>query len=94
MEYMPKGKAGRKGSPSRIYLDKEQETILDAISEAKGRRHLDVRPNRSQLIATAIRNYISECEEAEEDLREAIREARDRSRESESKNTTEPELGS
>lgn len=64
-----------RGNSRHIYLDKEQELILDAISAAKGKRRLDVEPTRSQLIFTAVRNYIEDCK-ADEDLREAIKEAR------------------
>ena len=64
-----------KGNARHIYLDREQELILDAISVAKSKRRLDVEATRSQLIKTAVRNYIDDCKE-EEDLREAIEEAR------------------
>jgi metal-responsive CopG/Arc/MetJ family transcriptional regulator len=64
-----------KGNARHIYLDHEQELILDAISVAKGKRRLDVEATRSQLIKTAVRNYIDDCKE-EEDLREAIKEVR------------------
>jgi hypothetical protein len=66
-----------KGNARHIYLDREQELILDAISVAKGKRRLDVEATRSQLIKTAVRNYIEDCKE-EEDLREAIAETRKR----------------
>jgi metal-responsive CopG/Arc/MetJ family transcriptional regulator len=64
-----------KGNARHIYLDDQQEQILDAIIAAKAKRRLDVEASRSQLIKTAVRNYIDECME-EEDLREAIVEAR------------------
>jgi hypothetical protein len=64
-----------KGNSRHIYLNKVQELVLDAISAARGKRRLDVEPTRSQLIFTAVRNFIEDCE-AEEDLREAIKEAR------------------
>jgi hypothetical protein len=64
-----------KGNARHIYLDHEQELILDAITVAKGKRRLDVEATRSQLIKTAVRNYIEDCM-AEEDLREAIGEVR------------------
>ena len=64
-----------KGNARHIYLDHEQELILDAISAAKGKRRLDVEASRSQLIKTAVRNFIDDCME-EEDLREAIGETR------------------
>jgi metal-responsive CopG/Arc/MetJ family transcriptional regulator len=72
-------KKGRTGADCHIYLDREQEFVLDAIGETMGRRRLGVKANRSQLIATAIRNFIGDCEE-EEDLRSAIREARELAR--------------
>jgi len=62
-----------KGNARHIYLDHEQELVLDAISVAKGKRRLDVEASRSQLIKTAVRNYIDDCK-AEEDLNEAIEE--------------------
>jgi metal-responsive CopG/Arc/MetJ family transcriptional regulator len=64
-----------KGNARHIYLDHEQELILDAIGAAKGKRRLDVEASRSQLIKTAVRNYIDDCK-AEEDLKEAIEETR------------------
>jgi hypothetical protein len=64
-----------KGNARHIYLDHEQELILDAISVAKGKRRLDVEATRSQLIKTAVRNYIEDCK-VEEDLRESIEETR------------------
>jgi metal-responsive CopG/Arc/MetJ family transcriptional regulator len=63
-----------KGAACHIYLDKEQAAILDAIGEAMGKRRLGVPASRSQLISSAIRNFIEDCK-AEEDLREAIAEA-------------------
>jgi hypothetical protein len=56
---------------------KMQEVLLDAIGTTMGKRRLGVEASRSQLIATAIRNFIEECRE-EEDLREAIDEKRAR----------------
>jgi hypothetical protein len=56
-------------------LRSEQEIILDSIGEAMGRRRLGAEATRSQLIFSAIRNFIEDCRE-EEDLREAIDEAR------------------
>ena len=65
----------RRGDPSHIYLDKQQAALLDAIRLSMGKRRLGVIASRSQLIHTAIRNFISDCE-AEEDLREAMKDAR------------------
>ncbi len=64
-----------KGNACHIYLNKEQGLILDAIGTAMERRRLGVDASRSQLISTAVRNFIEDCG-AEEDLREAIEEAR------------------
>lgn len=64
-----------KGNPCHIYLDREQALILDAIGVAMGKRRLGVLASRSQLISSAIRNFIEDCKE-EEDLREAIADAR------------------
>jgi len=64
-----------KGNTRHIYLNKEQEFLLDAISEAMGRRRLGVAASRSQLIFSAVRNFIEDCR-VEEDLREAIETAR------------------
>jgi hypothetical protein len=64
-----------RGSACHIYLDKAQALILDSIGTAMGRRRLGVDASRSQLIFTAVRNFIEDCG-AEEDLREAIAEAR------------------
>lgn len=60
-----------------ISLDEEQELMLDAIGAAMGKRRIGVAASRSQLIFTAVRNFIDDCK-AEEDLREAIQEARQR----------------
>jgi hypothetical protein len=54
---------------------REQEIILDLIGETMGRRRLGAEATRSQLIFSAIRNFIEDCRE-EEDLREAIDQAR------------------
>lgn len=54
---------------------RQQEIILDAIGETVGRRRLGAKATRSQLIFSAIRNFIEDCRD-EEDLREAIDEAR------------------
>ena len=67
-----------KGHASNIYLNSEQALLLDAIGIAMGKRRLGVEPSRSQLIFTAVRNFIDDCGE-EEDLREAIKAARERS---------------
>jgi hypothetical protein len=64
-----------KGNACHIYLNKEQGFLLDAISAAMGKRRLGVEPSRSQLILSAVRNFIEDCR-AEEDLKEAIDEAR------------------
>jgi len=64
-----------KGNSRHIYLDKEQESVLDAIGAAMGKRRLGVEASRSQLIFTAARNFIDDCM-ADEDLREAIQEVR------------------
>jgi len=64
-----------KGSARHIYLDHEQEVILDAIAATMGKRRVGVAASRSQLIFTAVRNFIDECLE-HEDLREAIAETR------------------
>jgi hypothetical protein len=64
-----------KGNARHIYLDDEQEVILDAIGAAMGKRRLGVTGSRSQLIFTAVRNFIDDCIQ-EEDLKEAIGEAR------------------
>jgi hypothetical protein len=66
-----------KGNACHIYLNKEQGAILDAIGAAMGQRRLGVEASRSQLICTAVRNFIEDCM-AEEDLREAITVARKR----------------
>ena len=71
---MPKGGA-KSGEPCHIYLDKEQAVMLDAIGAAMGRRRLGVKAHRSQLISTAIRNFIVDCRD-EEDLMVAIEDAR------------------
>jgi hypothetical protein len=63
-----------KGKACHIYLNKEQEFLLDAIGATLGKRRLGVEPSRSQLILSAVRNFIEDCR-AEEDLREAIEEA-------------------
>jgi len=64
-----------KGNNRHIYLDREQELMLDAICEAMGKRRLGVRASRSQLIFSAVRNFIEDCR-VEEDLREAIETVR------------------
>ncbi len=64
-----------KGNAYHIYLDNEQASILDAIGVAMGKRRLGVEASRSQLISSAVRNFIDDCM-AEEDLREAITEVR------------------
>jgi len=64
-----------KGNARHIYLDKEQEVLLDAVGAAMGKRRLGVQASRSQLIFIAVRNFIDDCG-AEEDLREAAEEAR------------------
>lgn len=66
-----------RGNARHIYLDDEQTLILDAIGVAMGKRRLGVTASRSQLIFTAVRNFVDECME-EEDLREAIGETRKR----------------
>ena len=58
-----------------VNLDEEQRVILDAIGETMGKRRLGVRADRSQLIFTAVRNFIEECRE-EEDLKPVIDEVR------------------
>jgi len=63
-----------KGNACHIYLNKEQALFLDAIGAAMGKRRLGAEASRSQLIFTAVRNFIEDCK-AEEDLREAINEA-------------------
>lgn len=63
-----------KGIACHIYLNKEQDFLLDAIGTAMGKRRLGVEPSRSQLILSAVRNFIEDCR-AEEDLREAIETA-------------------
>lgn len=68
-------KTGRKGSACHIYLDREQSALLDAIGAAMGRRRLGAKASRSQLISTAIRNFIDDCH-VEEDLKEAMDQAR------------------
>jgi hypothetical protein len=77
----------KKGRSRHIYLDRDQELILDVIGTAMGRRRLGVRASRSQLISTAVRNFIADCGE-EEDLREAIEQAQ---RTVESQRSTDPE---
>ncbi len=79
----PKGKSGKKGDPFHMYLDREHGAFLDAIGEAMGKRRLGVSANRSQLISSAIRNFIEDCK-VEEDLKEAIREASEIMRETRS----------
>lgn len=64
-----------RGNAYHIYLDNQQAFILDAIGVAMGKRRLGVEASRSQLISTAVRNFIEDCT-VEEDLREAIAEAR------------------
>ena len=64
-----------KRNARHICLDDEQELMLDTIGAAMGKRRLGVEASRSQLIFTAVRNFIGDCM-AEEDLREAIAEAR------------------
>jgi hypothetical protein len=64
-----------KGNARHIYLDGEQELILDAIGAAMGKRRIGVSASRSQLIFTAVRNFIDDCMR-DEDLREAILETR------------------
>jgi hypothetical protein len=54
---------------------RQQEIILDAIGETMGRRRLGAKITRSQLIFSAIRNFIEDCRD-EEDLRETIDESR------------------
>jgi len=58
-------------------LDDEQELMLEAIGTAMGKRRLGVAGSRSELIFTAVRNFIDDCMQ-EEDLREAIGETRKR----------------
>jgi hypothetical protein len=60
-----------KGNACHIYLNKDQEFLLDAIGAAMGKRRLGVEASRSQLIFAAVRNFIDDCR-VEEDLREAI----------------------
>jgi len=69
LKYMARGNA------RHIYLDNEQASILDAIGAAMGKRRLGVEASRSQLIFKAVKNFIEDCT-VEEDLREAIEEAR------------------
>ncbi len=64
-----------RGNARHIYLDNEQASILDAIGAAMGKRRLGVEASRSQLIFKAVKNFIEDCR-ADEDLREAIEEAR------------------
>jgi hypothetical protein len=64
-----------KGNACHIYLNNEHALILDSIGAAMGKRRLGTEASRSQLIFTAIRNFIEDCTE-EEDLREAIAEVR------------------
>ena len=64
-----------KGNACHIYLNNEQAILLDAIGAAMGKRRLGAEASRSQLIFTAVRNFIDDCK-AEEDLKEAIQEAR------------------
>ncbi len=64
-----------KRNACHICLDDEQDLILDAIGTAMGKRRVGVEASRSQLIFTAVRNFIDDCME-EEDLREAIGETR------------------
>ncbi len=66
-----------KRNARHICLDAEQELVLDAIGAAMGRRRLGVLASRSQLIFSAVRNFIDDCIQ-EEDLREAIGETRKR----------------
>ena len=66
-----------KGNACHIYLKTEQGLILDAIGKAMGKRRLGVEASRSQLISTAVRNFIEDCT-AEEDLREVVVEIRKR----------------
>lgn len=86
MDGVPRG-GNKKGQARHIYLDREQEALLDAIGIAKGKRRLDVKATRSQLISTAVRNFIIDCGE-EEDLREAMEDARKAMREQESAQDT------
>jgi DNA-binding transcriptional ArsR family regulator len=58
-------------------LGEEQEIILEVIGETMGKRRLGIRATKSQLVLSAIRNFIDDCRE-EEDLKEAIDEARTR----------------
>ena len=64
-----------RGNARHIYLDNEQTLMLDAIGVAMGKRRLGIAASRSQLIFTAVRNFIDDCM-VEEDLREAIGETR------------------
>jgi hypothetical protein len=64
-----------KGNARHIYLDHEQELILDAIGVAMGKRRIGVEASRSQLIKKAVSNFIDDCK-ADEDLSEAIGETR------------------
>ena len=66
-----------RGNARHIYLDNEQASILDAIGAAMGKRRLGVEASRSQLIFKAVKNFIQDCT-ADEDLKEAIEEARKR----------------
>jgi hypothetical protein len=70
----------RKTSPKvrkarHINLDEEQRIILEAIGETMGKRRLGVRADRSQLIFSAVRNFIDDCR-ADEDLRQVIDDIR------------------
>ncbi len=66
-----------KRNARHICLDDEQELMLDAIGAAMGKRRLGVAASRSQLIFTAVRNFIDDCMH-EEDLRETIGKIRKR----------------
>lgn len=67
------GRANQRGRPFLINLEKDQQTILEAIATEKGRGRTGIKPHRSQLIVKAIENYVEDCRQ-EPDLRGAIEE--------------------
>ena len=69
-------KSSKQGSSRHVYLDKEQELILEVIGETMGKRRLGVKATRSQLIYSAVRNFIDENAAADDDMKEAINQAR------------------
>lgn len=64
----------QRGKSYHVYLEKAQETILEAIAIEKGRGRTGIKPHRSQLIVKAIENFVEDCRQ-EPALKGVIEEA-------------------